>query len=133
MPTYLNNTTRTINWKRFTWGPGESKAIGVFVPASTGLTLVSNTPAVPSPIIHSDVVVIGAGATVDVQVPYCGRFLLSAIAIAGSATMLIGDGTEAVPVDAVMDYEGKLEWDYAAVLHLSSVAGATVQLVMEVA
>jgi hypothetical protein len=132
MPTYRNDTSVEIRWKGISWASGESRALDHFVPdAALGLTKISDSPSVPSPILLSQDVVISAGGSQTLQVPHAGRFVLSAVAVLGTAKMRVGAGTEDVTLDATTDYEGTFAWDRAAMIALSSIDGATVRIVAE--
>lgn len=53
MPRYSNNTSNPIQWRRWTWQPGQRIDLGMFVEPAVGLTLVPGGPAVKSPILLS--------------------------------------------------------------------------------
>ena len=134
MPTYTNGTTDRIVWKGISWEPGASRALAFFVPdVSLGLTVSSAEPYVAGPVLCAGDTVLTASDTEDVDIPYCERYRLSAIAVSGTATLMIGDGDESITLDADTEYEGWIEWDKAAAIHLASAAGATVRVVAEVA
>lgn len=114
------------------WASGESRALDVFVPyVALGLTKTSDSPTAPSPILLSQDIVISAGGTQAVQIPHAGRFILSAVAVSGTAKMRVGAGTEDIVLDATTDYEGVLSWERAAMATFSSVDGVTVRIVAE--
>jgi hypothetical protein len=132
MPTYRNNTSAEICWKGISWASGESRALGFFVPYSDlGLTKTSDSPAVQGPVLLSRDIVVAAGGSQTVQIPHAGRFILSAVAVSGTAKMRVGAGIEDVTLDATTDYECVLSWERAAMATLSSVDGATVRIVAE--
>jgi len=134
MPTYSNGTANRIVWKGISWESGASRALDFFVPhVALGLTVSSAEPYVAGPVLYAGDTVLTASDTEDIDIPYCERYRLSAIAVSGTATLTIGDGDDAITLDADTEYEGWIEWDKAATIHLASVAGATVRVVAEVA
>lgn len=134
MPTYTNGTNDRIVWKGISWESGASRALDFFVPdVSLGLTVSSAEPYVSSPVLYSGDMVLASAGSEDIDIPLCEHYRLSAIAVSGTATLTIGDGDDAITLDADTEYEGCIQWDKAAAIHLSSAAGATVRVVAEVA
>jgi len=132
MPTYKNNTDSQIYWRNILWEPGEIRALAFYVPDSDlGLTVTSALPAVGSPVLVSEDVVIGAGVPEEIEIPYSARIIVSAIATTGTASLDING--EAIPVDSTAGYESTvLPWaKVGGILTLSSTAGATVRLLVE--
>lgn len=132
MPTYKNNETAQIYWRNILWEPGQTRALTFYVPhADLGLTETAATPAVDSPVMVSEDVVIGAGVPEEVEVPYTARIIVSAISTNGTASLDING--EEIPVDSSAGYVSTvLPWSkVGGILTLSSAGGATVRLLVE--
>ena len=131
MPTYKNNTASQIYWRNILWEPGESRDLTYFVPyGDLGLTVTDALPAVDSPVLLSEDVVLSAGVVQEKDVPYDARIQVSAAAISGTATLTVGD--KEIILDANTDYASTpLAWSRVASVSLISAAGATVRLLVE--
>ena len=131
MPTYKNNGTTQIYWRNVLWEPGQTRALTYFVPyGDLGLTVTDALPAVDSPVLLSEDVVLSAGVVQDKDVPYAARILISADAISGTATL--GVGGKEITLDDKTKYESTpLAWSKVESISLISAAGATVRLLVE--
>ncbi len=131
MPTYKNTKDHPISWGARTWTPGEEKPVSFFMPAALGLVKISDDPAPAPQVLVSQELVIDAEGSSTIVIPWSERYLLSAIAITGAAKLKISGAF--VPLDDKADYVGVLEWGRVPQLELSSVSGATVRILVEVA
>lgn len=131
MPTYKNTKDHPISWGARTWTPGEEKPVSFFMPNALGLVKISDEPAPAPHVLVSQETTIDAGGSFTMAVPCVERYLLSAIAITGAAKLKISGAL--VPLDDNADYVGVLEWGKVPQLELSSVSGATVRILVEVA
>ena len=131
MPTYKNNGTTQIYWRNVLWEPGQTRALGYFVPyTDLGLTLTSDLPSVDSPVLVSEDVTLEAGVAQEKAIPYAARIIVSAAAVTGTATLTVGD--KEITIDDTTDYVSTpLAWSKVESLSLSSSAGATVRLLVE--
>lgn len=131
MPTYKNNGTTQIYWRNVLWEPGESRALTYFVPyGDLGLTVTDALPAVDSPVLLSEDVVLSAGVGQEKDVPYAARIIVSAAAVNGTATLTVGD--KEIILDANADYVSTpLAWSKVGSISLISAAGATVRILVE--
>lgn len=131
MPTYKNNGTTQIYWRNVLWEPGQTRALTYFVPyGDLGLTVTDALPAVDSPVLLSEDVVLSAGVVQKKDVPYAARIIVSVAAVTGTATLTVGD--KEITIDDTTDYVSTpLAWSKVESLSLSSSAGATVRLLVE--
>lgn len=131
MPTYRNNGTTQIYWRNVLWEPGQTRALTHFVPhGDLGLTVTDALPAVDSPVLLSEDVVLSAGEGYLAVIPYAARILISADAITGTATL--GVGGKEITIDDKTKYESTpLAWSKVESISLISAAGATVRLLVE--
>jgi hypothetical protein len=131
MPTYKNNTTRSICYGRMFWQPEDEKRTAVFIPSHVGLTLTDAEPVPPSPILISENIVLEAATPQTVTVPYAPKVRISAQTV-GDATATISIGGESITLSKLVGWESvDLNWDTLGALTLASEAGATVQLLVE--
>lgn len=131
MPTYKNATDSQIYWRNVLWEPGQTRALTYFVPyGDLGLMVTDALPAVDSPVLLSEDVVLSAGVAQEKAIPYAARIIVSAAAVTGTATLTVGD--KEITIDDTTDYVSTpLAWSKVESLSLSSSAGATVRLLVE--
>jgi len=138
MPRYRNDTERAILFGGVNFQPGEAKSVNMFLPfAELGLTKVSDQPAVPSPVLLFEEVVLEAGVPQGLDIPWgADTIVISATPKPGeSATMKIGDGAAEIPLNddcgGYVSPPGGHKWTKAAKVTLESEAGATVYVLAE--
>lgn len=131
MPTYRNDKDYPVSWGAKLWAPGEERPVPFFMPGDLGLTKTSDDPAPASPILMSQDIEIAAAGSESLEIPYppSGRYLLSALAISGEASIAIG-GKE-ILLDSTADYNGRLPWGSVPSVTISSTEGATVRILAE--
>jgi hypothetical protein len=134
MPTYKNEKSYPISFGRHYWVPGEEKRVPFFIPAEEiGLTVVSGDPKPRSQVLYSGEVTVPPGETVTLPVPYCRKLSLQA-ATEGDDVAEIHLGERSIRLDGKYGLDlDSLDWGRLGEISLSSLAGATVNLlVMEV-
>lgn len=132
MPTYKNNTTRSIYYGATSWLPGGERRVAHYIPSASGLTLVGDDPVPVSPILVSCMVTLAAATPQYIEVPFSTRVKISAQTVGDSETASITIGGASIILSPMIGWESvSIPWEVLGVLTLESVAGATVQLLVE--
>ncbi len=132
MPTYKNNTGVTVFWQDAVWAPGETAPSPNYIPESSGLTLVSETPVPKGPIILSEDYTTEpeVNMTVTLPCPEGDKYNLSLLILSEYMDIMLGSGPS-LRLTTGTEYRGTLSWGRAPRIVLYSPVEATVRVLME--
>ena len=122
MPTYRNETAKSITHSGETWGPGKTKPVPFFVPVESGLTLMSEEPRVPDQVLASDTVTVASGETIRIYIPECELFTVTILVKSGTALVRenYADSEQAAVIDMDTGYCATNLRKYVEAYHVTS-------------
>jgi hypothetical protein len=106
VPTVVNETEVVKFWNNDIFKPGQEKEVEFFVPAETGLTVISEEPRVEPRCLASGEISVSQGASTEITIPSCDAFRASFVCLSGAAAIRQNyEDAQAVSIKPEYDYE----------------------------
>lgn len=127
MPTYRNDTQKSITRNGIFWGPGEIKPAPFY---AFGLTKVSDDPEVKSFVLLSKTIDVDDGKAI-IDLPNAGNISLQVRVISGDpATIRLGKSPE-IPIDGGSMYGTISNRDSIGAVEIVSTGSTSVAILVE--